>query len=85
MSTLSLPESDIHHGILEGHTDAVWDLAVHSSSGSLLSCSADGTCRLWSRQLSEVKCFQAETGVCVRGSVAVRSSDLWLKYCCLQS
>jgi WD40 repeat protein len=29
-----------------GHTDAVWGLAVHHTH--LLSCSADGTVRLWS-------------------------------------
>jgi striatin 1/3/4 len=30
-----------------GHTDAVWGLALHPSKGQLLSCSADGTVRLW--------------------------------------
>lgn len=33
---------------LEGHTNAVWGLSVHSSKMQLLSCSADGTVRLWS-------------------------------------
>ena len=29
------------------HTDAVWDLAYHIDTDHLLSCSADGTCKLW--------------------------------------
>ncbi len=33
---------------LQGHTDAVWGLAHHSARGQLLSCSADGTVKLWS-------------------------------------
>ncbi|XP_067140561.1 striatin-3-like isoform X2 [Centruroides vittatus] len=33
---------------LQGHTDAVWGLSIHSSKLQLLSCSADGTVRLWS-------------------------------------
>lgn len=33
---------------LEAHTDAVWGLSIHSSRNQLLSCSADGTVRLWS-------------------------------------
>lgn len=33
---------------LHGHTDAVWGLSIHSSKLQLLSCSADGTVRLWS-------------------------------------
>ncbi|XP_013409886.1 striatin-3 isoform X2 [Lingula anatina] len=32
---------------LVAHTDAVWGLSVHSSRMQLLSCSADGTVRLW--------------------------------------
>ncbi|XP_055929947.1 striatin-3-like isoform X2 [Argiope bruennichi] len=35
---------------LKGHTDAVWGLSIHSSKLQLLSCSADGTVRLWSPQ-----------------------------------
>ncbi|XP_028398527.1 striatin-like isoform X2 [Dendronephthya gigantea] len=33
--------------VLTGHTNAVWDLAVHNQQNYLLSCSADGTCRIW--------------------------------------
>lgn len=32
---------------LVAHTDAVWDLAYHIDTDQLLSCSADGTCKLW--------------------------------------
>ncbi|XP_065176566.1 striatin-like [Sycon ciliatum] len=32
---------------LAGHTDAVWDLAVHNSHTLLASASSDGTCRIW--------------------------------------
>ncbi|GIY46106.1 hypothetical protein CDAR_293061 [Caerostris darwini] len=35
---------------LKGHTDAVWGLSIHSSKLQLLSCSSDGTVRLWSPQ-----------------------------------
>ncbi|XP_073465279.1 striatin-3 isoform X5 [Aquarana catesbeiana] len=34
-------------GTLAGHTDAVWGLAHSGIKDSLLSCSADGTVRLW--------------------------------------
>nr|XP_033806853.1 striatin-3 isoform X1 [Geotrypetes seraphini] len=34
-------------GTLAGHTDAVWGLAYSSIKNHLLSCSADGTIRLW--------------------------------------
>ncbi|XP_005100523.1 striatin-3 isoform X4 [Aplysia californica] len=33
---------------LVAHTDAVWGLSIHSSKNQLLSCSGDGTVRLWS-------------------------------------
>lgn len=33
---------------LRGHTDAVWGLVVLDSRQQLLSCSADGTVKLWS-------------------------------------
>ncbi|XP_029454849.1 striatin-3 isoform X2 [Rhinatrema bivittatum] len=37
-------------GTLSGHTDAVWGLAYSSIKNHLLSCSADGTIRLWNSQ-----------------------------------
>ncbi|CAH1791651.1 unnamed protein product [Owenia fusiformis] len=33
---------------LVAHTDAVWGLSIHSSKLQVLSCSADGTVKLWS-------------------------------------
>ncbi|XP_053694575.1 striatin-4 isoform X2 [Sabethes cyaneus] len=33
---------------LDGHTNAVWGLAVNHTKNSLVSCSADGTVKLWS-------------------------------------
>lgn len=58
----------VSQGALAGHTDAVWDLAMHPSLSLLLSCSADGTCRLWSTQQQtspEVSCipFVEELGL----------------------
>jgi WD40 repeat protein len=35
-------------GNMEGHTDAVWGLSIHSQRLQLLSCSSDGTVKLWS-------------------------------------
>lgn len=32
----------------DGHTDAVWGLAFNHTKGELVSCSADGTVKLWS-------------------------------------
>ena len=37
--------------VLEGHTDAVWQLVI--SGQKLLSCSADGSVRLWDPNLTE--------------------------------
>lgn len=33
---------------LEGHEDAVWGISVHHERSELLSCSADGSVKLWS-------------------------------------
>uniref|UniRef100_T1IWN9 Striatin N-terminal domain-containing protein n=1 Tax=Strigamia maritima TaxID=126957 RepID=T1IWN9_STRMM len=35
---------------LTAHSDSVWGLSIHSSKMQLLSCSADGTVRLWAPQ-----------------------------------
>ncbi|XP_055714149.1 striatin isoform X2 [Phlebotomus papatasi] len=37
-------------GTLEGHSDAIWGLAVNHTHGHLVSSSADGTVKLWSPQ-----------------------------------
>lgn len=41
-------DSSVLQQTLAAHSDAVWGLAVHSARMQLLSCSADGTVRLWS-------------------------------------
>lgn len=41
-------DSSILQDTLVAHTDSVWGLAIHSTRVQLLSCSADGTVRLWS-------------------------------------
>lgn len=40
-------EPDILNCTLQGHTDAVWGLSVLNSKQKLVSCSADGTIKLW--------------------------------------
>ncbi|KAG5893066.1 hypothetical protein JTB14_014845 [Gonioctena quinquepunctata] len=42
-----LYEPDILNAALHGHSDSVWGLAVLNSKQQLLSCSADGTVKLW--------------------------------------
>lgn len=41
-------EPGVLSGTLWGHTDAVWGLSMHATKMQLLSCSGDGTVRLWS-------------------------------------
>ncbi|XP_052041838.1 striatin-3 isoform X3 [Apodemus sylvaticus] len=43
-------ESNVLAGTLVAHTDAVWGLAYSGIKNQLLSCSADGTIRLWNPQ-----------------------------------
>lgn len=43
-----LYDPDILNCTLHGHSDAVWGLSVLNSKQQLLSCSADGTVKLWS-------------------------------------
>lgn len=44
------PEPNVLAGTLVAHTDAVWGLAYSGIKNQLLSCSADGTIRLWNPQ-----------------------------------
>jgi striatin 1/3/4 len=44
-------DSNILCKVLEGHTDAVWQLVI--SGQKLLSCSADGSVRLWDPNLTK--------------------------------
>lgn len=41
-------EPEVLNTTLRGHTDAVWGVVVLDSRQQLLSCSADGTVKLWS-------------------------------------
>ena len=45
----SVPSADpaVLGGVLRGHEDAVWALALDAAGRRLLSCSADGSVRLW--------------------------------------
>ncbi|XP_017772986.1 PREDICTED: striatin-3 isoform X2 [Nicrophorus vespilloides] len=56
-------EPEVLEKKLEGHTDAVWGLAMHHNQTRelLLSCSADGTVRLWQPK-TDVRMHDAETG-----------------------
>ncbi|XP_065056919.1 striatin-like [Rhopilema esculentum] len=62
---------------LVAHTDAVWDLAVQAETDRLLSCSADGTCRLWNAELkSPLLCtYRAENETGNPTSVAFSTTD----------
>lgn len=40
-------DPSILRGALVGHSDAVWGLVYSGTHQRLLSCSADGTIRLW--------------------------------------
>lgn len=64
--SLSPTDPQLNMGELKGHTDAIWDLAVHPTSGFLLSCASDGSCRLWNHQLTnpQIKLYQAEESKC---------------------
>ena len=55
-------DPDIHQGVLQGHTDVVWDLAVHPTTGFVLSCGADGSCRLWNHHQTspQIREFRTE-------------------------
>jgi len=44
-------DSNVLCKVLDGHTDAIWQLVI--SGQKLLSCSADGSVRLWDPNLTE--------------------------------
>ncbi|XP_064537664.1 striatin-4 isoform X2 [Drosophila montana] len=44
-------DPNVHSGTLEGHTDAVWGLTTMQNN--IVSCSADGTVKLWSPYTKE--------------------------------
>uniref|UniRef100_A0A8C7J3Y0 Striatin, calmodulin binding protein n=1 Tax=Oncorhynchus kisutch TaxID=8019 RepID=A0A8C7J3Y0_ONCKI len=45
-------EPSVLRGALLGHTDSVWGVVYSSAHQRLLSCSGDGTVRLWNRKLT---------------------------------
>ncbi|TSN95644.1 Striatin [Bagarius yarrelli] len=59
-------------GALCGHTDAVWGLVYSSAHQRLLSCSADGTVRLWNAANTEpaIAVFNEDKGKLVHSMVA---------------
>lgn len=59
-------ESNVLAGTLVAHTDAVWGLAYSGIKNQLLSCSADGTVRLWNPQ-EKLPCICTYNGDKERG------------------
>jgi len=55
-------DGSILHAQLRVHTDAVWGLSVQGSK--MLSCSADGTVKLWSidNSIIVLQTFKVDTG-----------------------
>lgn len=53
-------------GTLLGHSDAVWGLAYSGIKNRLLSCSADGTIKLWNPQEKSpcLSTFNSDRGEC---------------------
>lgn len=47
LTGVSVADPSMLRGALCGHTDSVWGLVYSSAHQRLLSCSADGTVRLW--------------------------------------
>ena len=64
---------------LVAHTDAVWGLSIHSSKMQLLSCSADGTVRLWSPGSKSplLNTFRAEDGKLLSYCLNLLRRDAW--------
>lgn len=57
-------EPSVLAGTWLGHTDAVWGLAYSGIKNRLLSCSADGTVKLWNPQEKNpcISTYNAEKG-----------------------
>ena len=64
--------------MLTGHTNAVWDLAVHNQQNYLLSCSADGSCRIWNPtiKMSLINTYPATKGKVWDDMVGI----IWMLY-----
>ncbi len=66
---------------LQGHKDAVWGLAHHAARSQLLSCSADGTVKLWSvgkGQQSSQSALVSTFGTTDSGTSVPTSAD-WVR------
>ncbi|XP_035493593.2 striatin [Scophthalmus maximus] len=70
-------ESSVLRGALCGHTDSVWGVVYSPASHRLLSCSADGTVRLWDAASTapSLAVFNERGELGVPTSVDVVSSD----------
>ncbi|TRY83870.1 hypothetical protein DNTS_030096 [Danionella cerebrum] len=70
-------EPSVLRGALSGHTDAVWGLVYSSAHHTLLSCSADGTVRLWdaAETAPAIAVFNQNGELGVPSSVDMVSSD----------
>ncbi|XP_035993551.1 striatin [Fundulus heteroclitus] len=70
-------EASVLRGALCGHTDAVWRLVYSSAHRRLLSCSADGTVRLWNAAdvSPALAVFNEDGDLGVTTSVDLVSSD----------
>lgn len=66
-------DSSVLRSTLDGHTDAVWGLAFNHTKGQLVSCSADGTVKLWS-PLSKVPLLHSYGGIGTDADGSVPSS-----------
>lgn len=58
-------DPEILYTTLHGHTNAVWGLSVLSSKQQLLSCSADGTIKLWVPHSEVSSCIHFPIYSCV--------------------
>ncbi|XP_055981679.1 striatin [Sorex fumeus] len=70
-------DPSVFRAALLGHTDAVWGLAYSAAHQRLLSCSADGTLRLWdtSEAAPALSVFAENPELGVPASVDLVSSD----------
>ncbi|XP_075781072.1 striatin isoform X2 [Pelodiscus sinensis] len=70
-------DPSVLRGAFEGHTDAVWGLVYSGAHQRLLSCSADGTIRLWktSEIAPALNIFNDNKEMGIPSSVDLVSSD----------
>ncbi|XP_067381545.1 striatin-like isoform X2 [Channa argus] len=70
-------DPSVLRGVLNGHTDSVWGLVYSSAHQRLLSCSADGTVRLWDPNTTSpaLAVFNENKKLAVPSSVDLVCSD----------